>query len=141
MIVVAFRTGYRIVGKCEYSSRLIFCPLAPNPAQQTRIRELFRRLAEESDPVALKDLQAELRHLLTVQAPLQKPTPRQHQIIAMVAEGLKNREIAANIGIAPLVVRNYLRSIYAKIGVHNRLELALWFEGQVYEGKLQRRPE
>ena len=112
--------------------------MGPNPEEQKRIRELFRRLAEVSDPVALKDLQSELRQMLTAQAPLQKPNPRQLRIIEMVAEGLKNREIAENLGVSPQVVSNYLHTIYAKIGVNNRLKLALWYEEQVHEGNLQR---
>jgi len=101
---------------------------------------LFRRLAEVSDPVALKELQSELRHLLITQAPLQKPNPRQLRIIEMVAQGLKNREIAKNLGVTPQVVSNYLHTIYSEMGVPNRLKLALWYENQVYEGKLHRRP-
>ena len=37
------------------------------------------------------------------------------------------------------VVRNYLGIIYDKIGVSNRVELALWYEARVHEGKLRRK--
>jgi len=124
--------------KFEYPPRVVSF-LGPSQEEQKRIRELFKQLAEVSDPVLLKDLQSELRHLLTAQAPLQKPNRRQLWIIEMVAEGLKNREIAKNLGVTPQVVSNYLHTIYAKMGVHNRLKLALWYEDQVYEGKLHRR--
>ena len=53
--------------------------------------------------------------------------------------GLKNREIAKKLGIAEHVVRNYLGIIYDKVGVSNRVELALWYEARVHEGKLLRR--
>ena len=111
--------------------------MAPDPEQQ-RIRELFRRLAEVSDPVELKSLRAELRHLLTAQAFLQKPSPRQLRVIEMVARGLKNREIAENLGTSEQVVKNHLHKIYAKTRVENRLKLALWYEEQVYEGSIAR---
>jgi DNA-binding NarL/FixJ family response regulator len=114
--------------------------LAPDPEQQ-RIRELFRRLAEASDPAELKSLRAELRHLLTARAFLQKPSPQQLRVIEMVALGLKNREIAENLGTSEQLVKNHLHKIYAKIRVENRLKLALWYEQQVYEGKVQRRPD
>jgi DNA-binding NarL/FixJ family response regulator len=114
--------------------------LAPDPEQQ-RIRELFRRLAEVSDPAKLKELRAELRHLLTAHAFLQKPSPRQLRMIEMVALGLKNREIAENLGTTEQMVKNHLHEIYAKIRVENRVKLALWYEEQVYEGKLQRQPD
>ena len=102
---------------------------------------MYRRLADVSDPVELKDLKAALRHLLTALALLEKPSPRQLRVIEMVALGLKNREIAEDLGTTEQVVKNHLHKIYAKIGVESRLELALWYEEQVYEGKLQRRPE
>ena len=55
-----------------------------------------------------------------------------------MASGLKNREIAKQLGIAEQVVRNYLGIIYDKVGVSNRVELALWYEARLSEGKLHR---
>ena len=112
-------------------------PSAPDP-EQRRIRELFRRLAEVSDPVELKELKAELRHLLTARPLVQKPNPRELRLIEMVALGLKNREIAERLGITEQVIKNYLHKIYVKIRVENRTRLALWYEEHVYQGKLRR---
>ena len=67
-----------------------------------------------------------------------KPTPRQLLVIELVAQGLKNREIAKKLGIAEQVVRNYFGIIYDKVGVSNRVELALWYETRVHEGKFPR---
>jgi DNA-binding CsgD family transcriptional regulator len=53
-----------------------------------------------------------------------------------VAKGLKNREIATKLGIGAHVVRNYISTIYDKIGVNNRVELALWYEARRHEGRL-----
>ena len=50
-----------------------------------------------------------------------------------MAEGLKNREIADKLGISANVVRNYISKIYDKVGVKNRVQLALWYEARVYE--------
>lgn len=55
---------------------------------------------------------------------------RQHRVIEMVAEGMKNGEIATLLGIRVHVVRNYVSAVYDKIGVSNRVELALWFEAR-----------
>jgi DNA-binding CsgD family transcriptional regulator len=62
-----------------------------------------------------------------------KPSPRQQRVIALVARGLKNREIAQKLGIGEHVVRNYLGIIFDKVGVNNRVELALWYEARVHE--------
>jgi DNA-binding NarL/FixJ family response regulator len=65
-----------------------------------------------------------------------KPSRRQLRVIELVAQGLKNRDIATELGIGDHVVRNYLTKIYDKIGVSNRVELALWYEARLREGRL-----
>jgi len=60
-------------------------------------------------------------------------SPRQRQVIELVARGLKNHEIAGELGITQHVVRNYISKIYATIGVNNRVELALWYEARTNE--------
>jgi len=58
---------------------------------------------------------------------------REQVIIQRVAEGCKNREIADAIGTTEHVVKNYLRLIYDKLGLWNRVELALWYEARQHE--------
>jgi DNA-binding NarL/FixJ family response regulator len=53
-------------------------------------------------------------------------TPKEMQIVALIVQGCKNKEIAAQLGTKEQVIKNYLRSIYDKIGVSDRLELALF---------------
>jgi len=53
-------------------------------------------------------------------------TPRELQIVALICEGLKNKQIAQQLGTKEQVVKNYLRSIYSKAGVSDRLVLALF---------------
>ena len=47
-------------------------------------------------------------------------------IIGGVTQGLKNKDIATEVGTTEQVVKNYLRKIYDKLGVSDRLELALY---------------
>ncbi len=49
------------------------------------------------------------------------PSPRQRQVIELVAQGLKNSEVAAVIGTTEYVVKNHLRLIYDKLGFWNRV--------------------
>ena len=65
------------------------------------------------------------------------PNEREHRIIELVAEGLKNKEVADAIGTTEHVVKNYLRVIYDKLGLWNRVELALWYEARQYEHRNQ----
>jgi DNA-binding NarL/FixJ family response regulator len=61
------------------------------------------------------------------------PSPRQQQVIELVAQGLKNSEVACVIGTTEHVVKNHLRVIYDKLGFWNRVELALWYEARRHE--------
>jgi DNA-binding NarL/FixJ family response regulator len=53
-------------------------------------------------------------------------TARELQIIGLVVQGMKNRQIADELGTKEQVIKNYLRSIYDKTGSSDRLELALF---------------
>lgn len=53
-------------------------------------------------------------------------TPKEMQIVALIVQGCKNKEIALQLGTKEQVIKNYLRAIYDKTGVSDRLELALF---------------
>lgn len=53
-------------------------------------------------------------------------TNREKEIIMLIAEGIANKEIAAEVHITEQVVKNYLRSIYDKSGQSTRCELVVW---------------
>jgi DNA-binding NarL/FixJ family response regulator len=52
-------------------------------------------------------------------------TPRERDILAAVTRGSTNRAIAHQYGIKEQAVKNYLTSIYEKVGVTNRVALAV----------------
>ena len=51
--------------------------------------------------------------------------PRERQLIKCVAKGLRNREIAKQLGVTEGTVKVYLHSVFEKLGVSNRTELAI----------------
>jgi DNA-binding NarL/FixJ family response regulator len=53
-------------------------------------------------------------------------TDKELLIVACVTQGMKNKEIATEVGTTEQVVKNYLRKVYDKLGVSDRLELALY---------------
>ena len=57
--------------------------------------------------------------------PLGKLAPRERQIAALVAQGLRNREIGVRLSMSEGTVKVYLHGIYQKVGVENRTGLAL----------------
>jgi DNA-binding NarL/FixJ family response regulator len=52
-------------------------------------------------------------------------TPREHQVMELVEQGFKNREIAQELGIRPGTVKIHLKHIFEKTGVRGRHGLAL----------------
>ena len=52
-------------------------------------------------------------------------TPRERDLIDLVRQGLRNRDIAAQLGVTEGTVKVYLHAIFDKLGVDNRTELAM----------------
>src|SRR5262252_3090980 len=61
-------------------------------------------------------------------------TPKESLIVSCVTQGMKNKEIALRVGTTEQVVKNYLRKVYDKLGVADRLELALYCLNHRVEG-------
>jgi two-component system nitrate/nitrite response regulator NarP len=59
------------------------------------------------------------------QGPLARLNPRERKIAALVARGMRNRDIGAELGIGEGTVKVYLHAIYQKLNIDNRTELAL----------------
>jgi DNA-binding NarL/FixJ family response regulator len=53
-------------------------------------------------------------------------TPREEQVVALVAEGLSNRLIAAELNLSEHTIKKYLFRIFEKLGVSTRVELVLY---------------
>jgi DNA-binding NarL/FixJ family response regulator len=53
-------------------------------------------------------------------------TPKELRIVSLIVQGYKNKDIAAELNNTEQVIKNYLRSIFDKTGVSDRLELALF---------------
>jgi DNA-binding NarL/FixJ family response regulator len=62
---------------------------------------------------------------------------KEQVIVSMVTDGRRNKEIARELGTSEQVVKNYLRRIYERFGVADRLELAIY---SLQEGLLKRTP-
>jgi DNA-binding NarL/FixJ family response regulator len=53
-------------------------------------------------------------------------TPRESQVVQLLADGLSTRDISQNLALTEHTIRNYLSAIYEKLGVSSRVELALY---------------
>jgi two-component system NarL family response regulator len=53
-------------------------------------------------------------------------TKREREIIALIAEGLSNKEIAQRLNIATYTVKSHVHNILEKLALHSRLQIALF---------------
>ena len=84
--------------------------------------EVIRRLAKKGTPVAASNAAARLG-LREQGAAL---SSREREIVVLVAQGFKNKEMAERMFISEQTVKNHLHNIFDKLGVSDRLELALY---------------
>jgi len=75
----------------------------------------------------LLDLVSEVPSLRVVNSSgSQMLTPREEQVVALVAEGLSNRDTARELGLSEHTVKKYLFRIFDKLGISSRVELVLY---------------
>jgi DNA-binding CsgD family transcriptional regulator len=74
----------------------------------------------ERDRSALDLLLPHLRQFLRARPSPAGLTPREREVIALVADGRTNGEVAHALGISPETVRKHLENAYEKLGVHTR---------------------
>lgn len=102
-----------------------------------------RRKGATSDPLRVdagdQELLVELVDgalLLEEQRRMPRLTPRELQILDLVAEGRTNAEIAEALWVSPLTVRRHLENVYAKLGVHTRTAAAALVRGRPIQSEL-----
>ena len=74
----------------------------------------------------VKSLQQGAKEPEPRRAPAALLTKRELQIVAAIVEGASNKDVGAQFGLSEQTVKNHLSHIFDKVGVSNRLELALY---------------
>ena len=64
--------------------------------------------------------------MLVAERVRERLTPKELKIVGLILKGYKNRDMAVELNNSEQVIKNYLRSIFDKTGVADRLELALF---------------
>jgi DNA-binding NarL/FixJ family response regulator len=57
-------------------------------------------------------------------------TPREQQVLQLLAQGAENREIANSLSISERTVKNHITNILTRLGLKNRTQAALWAQRQ-----------
>ena len=120
LIVGAFRSGARgIFSMTDSNLRLLCkCLLRVAAGQIWANTDHLNYLMELiSEVPSLRVLNAGGRPLLT---------PREEQVVALVAEGLGNRQIARELNLSEHTIKKYLFRIFEKLGISTRVELVLY---------------
>lgn len=94
-----------------------------------------RSLADGSPPASPRVITSLFRYVATMSTgeeplPAERLTQREEQILALMAEGLTNKEIAGQVHLQPQTVKNYAHLIFQKLDVHSRLELLRALRGR-----------
>jgi len=90
------------------------------------IREVRQGGAPMSRDIARKVI-ASFQEPLTVAAEVEGLSPREREILELLAQGFPNKEIAHRVGVSDGTVRWHLRHVYDKLHVRSRTEAALKF--------------
>lgn len=120
LVVNAFRSGARGIFSIGDANLRLLCKcilrvadgqIWANTEQLNYLMDLI------SEVPSLRVLNASGNDLLT---------PREEQVVALVAEGLSNRHIARELSLSEHTVKKYLFRIFEKLGVSTRVELVLY---------------
>ncbi len=121
LIVHAFRCGAKGVcsrsdAKFENLKKCVECVHAGQVwANSQQLQYLLRAFSQQSTPLRIVDARG-----------LGILSKREEEVVALVVEGSSNADIAKHLGLSGHTVKNHLFRIFDKLGVSNRLELALY---------------
>ena len=120
LVISAFRSGARGIFAITDANLRLLCKcllrvadgqIWANTEQLTYLLDLI------SEVPSLRVVDSGGRSLLT---------PREEQVVALVAEGLGNRQVARELNLSEHTVKKYLFRIFEKLGISSRVELVLY---------------
>ena len=119
LVIDAFRSGARgVFSRAESSERLSKCIHAVHRGQiWASTREMEYILDELVTTRPLRIVDAHGSSLLS---------KREEEVVALVADGLTNREISEQLKLSEHTVKNYLFKVFEKLGISTRVELVLY---------------
>jgi DNA-binding NarL/FixJ family response regulator len=119
LVIDAFRFGARgVFSRAECSEQLSKCIYSVHTGQiwaSTRAMEFILEELVATRPLRIVD--AHGKSLLS---------KREEEVVALVADGLTNRQISEQLKLSEHTVKNYLFKVFEKLGISTRVELVLY---------------
>jgi DNA-binding NarL/FixJ family response regulator len=120
LVVNAFRSGARGIFRVAEADLRVLCKCI----QRVASGQIW---ADTEQLNYVFDLITEVPSLRVVGSGGQKMlTSREEQVVALVAEGLSNREVAQELALSKHTIKKYLFRIFDKLGISTRVELVLY---------------
>ena len=119
LVFTASETDDRIIGAVQAGAKGYLLKGAPRDELFSAIRVIARGGSLLSPVVAARLLQ----RIAEPESPVAEPlTEREHEVLGLLAQGLPNKEIAAQLGIGERTAKFHVSAIMAKLGASNRTE-------------------
>ncbi|MEL6554126.1 MAG: response regulator transcription factor [Cyanobacteria bacterium J06621_11] len=127
LIVTAFEDDEHLVAAMQRGASGYLLKNTP-PEDFVHIIRAAHKGYMQIGPSLTQRLCQQLRSLTAVKQPTicKGITPREQEVLSLVAEGASNREIAGMLHIAEKTVKNHVSSLLSRVGVRDRTQLALW---------------
>jgi two-component system, NarL family, nitrate/nitrite response regulator NarL len=120
LVIDAFRGG----------ARGVFCRIQPIKLLSKCIRSVYNGQvwADSQNLHFVLEFLTQLKplRLLRPGGGMGRLTPREAEVVRLLADGMSTREISGKLSVTEHTIRNYLSVIYDKLGVSSRVELALY---------------
>lgn len=120
MVVNSFRAGAKGVFLFNHTPFRLLCKCITTVSQGQiwmNTQQTHYLLEALSEVPTLRVVNVKGRMLLT---------PREEQVVALVADGLSNRQVAEELGLSEHTIKKYLLRIFDKLGISTRVELVLY---------------
>jgi DNA-binding NarL/FixJ family response regulator len=102
--------------------KVIFLTREDTDSARFDVVEAIRDVARGRMLITPRTIATLLSKRKSIDAQLESLTPREKEVLRLMAEGLPSRSIAADLGISYTTVRTHIRSLGGKLGVHSKLE-------------------
>ncbi len=127
LVFTAFDTDERIIGAVRAGAQGYLLKGAPRDELFAAIRLINAGGSTLHPLIASKLLRQVQRDINLIEL-----TPREHEVLQQLAQGLANKQIAYQLNITERTVKFHLNSIFQKLGAHNRTEaVSIAYERQL----------